>query len=313
MPISEFDIIARYFTPASVGRDDVLVGVGDDGAVLQIPAGTTLVVSTDTLVRDVHFSDDYSPGDIGYKALAVNLSDLAAMAAQPAWASLALTLPRADEGWIADFARGFLDLAEAHGVALVGGDLTRGPLTVTVGVYGFTPTGLSLRRSGARPGDEIFVTGTLGDAALALCGLPSPHRAYLETRLRRPTPRVAEGLTVRGLASGGIDISDGLAADLAHLLTQSGCGATVYLERLPLSQALRALDDPDRRRALALAGGDDYELCFTVPPPQRPMLESRWHGAPMTCIGRIEASPGLRWICADGSTYHPPAEGYRHF
>ena len=152
MPISEFDIIARYFTPSSVGRDDVLVGVGDDGAVLQIPAGSTLVVSTDTLVRDVHFSDDYSPGDIGYKALAVNLSDLAAMAAQPAWASLALTLPRADEGWIADFARGFFDLAEAHGVALVGGDLTRGPLTITVGVYGFVPTGLSLRRSGATSG-----------------------------------------------------------------------------------------------------------------------------------------------------------------
>ena len=142
----------------------------------------------------------------------------------------------------------------------------------------------------------------------ALTGLPSPHGAYLETRLRRPTPRVAEGLTVRGLASGGIDISDGLAADLAHLLTQSGCGATVYLERLPLSPALRALDDPDRRRALALAGGDDYELCFTVPPQQRPMLESRWRGAPMTSIGRIEASPGLRWICADGSTYHPPRE-----
>ncbi|MBA2591301.1 MAG: thiamine-phosphate kinase [Gammaproteobacteria bacterium] len=313
MPISEFDIIARYFTPASVGRDDVLVGVGDDGAVLQVPAGSALVVSTDTLVRDVHFSDDYSPEDIGYKALAVNLSDLAAMAAQPAWASLALTLPRADEGWIADFARGFFDVAEAHGVALVGGDLTRGPLTITVGVYGFAPTGLSLRRSGARPGDEIFVTGTLGDAALCLAGLPSPHRAYLETRLRRPTPRVAEGLSVRGLASGGIDISDGLAADLGHLLTQSGCGATVYLDRLPLSPALRALDDPDRRRALALAGGDDYELCFTVPPQQRPVLESRWRGAPITCIGRIESSPGLRWISADGSAYHPPREGYRHF
>ena len=188
--------------------------------------------------------------------------------------------------------------------------MTRGPLTITVGVYGFAPTGLSLRRNGARPGDEIFITGTLGDAALALCGLPSPHRAYLEKRLRRPTPRVAEGLTVRGLASGGIDISDGLAADLAHLLTR---GATVYLERLPLSPALRALDDPDRRRALAVAGGDDYELCFTVPPPQRQRLESRWRGAPMTSIGRIEASPGLRWICADGRAYHPPREGYRHF
>jgi thiamine-monophosphate kinase len=313
MPISEFDIIARYFTPASVGRDDVLVGVGDDGAVLEVPAGLVLVVSTDTLVRDVHFSDDYSPGDIGYKALAVNLSDLAAMAAQPAWATLALTLPRADEGWIADFARGFFDLAEAHGMALVGGDLTRGPLTITVCVYGFAPTGLSLRRSGACPGDEIFVTGTLGDAALCLADLPSPHRAYLETRLRRPTPRVAEGLSLRGLASAGIDLSDGLAADLGHLLIQSGCGATVYLERLPLSPALRAVDDPDRRRALALAGGDDYELCFTVPPSLRPMLESQWRGAPMTSIGRIEARPGLRWICADGSAYHPPREGYRHF
>ncbi|MGH8471934.1 MAG: thiamine-phosphate kinase, partial [Gammaproteobacteria bacterium] len=263
--------------------------------------------------RDVHFSDDYSPGDIGYKALAVNLSDLAAMAAQPAWATLALTLPRADEGWIADFARGFFDLAEAHGVALVGGDLTRGPLTITVCVYGFAPTGLSLRRNGACPGDEIFVTGTLGDAALCLADLPSPHRAYLERRLRRPTPRVAEGLSLRGLASAGIDLSDGLAADLGHLLIQSGCGATVYLERLPLSPALRILDDSGRRRALAVAGGDDYELCFTVPPSLRPMLESRWRGAPMTPIGRIEARPGLRWICPDGSAYHPPREGYRHF
>jgi thiamine-monophosphate kinase len=189
----------------------------------------------------------------------------------------------------------------------------RRPLTITVGVYGFAPPALSLRRSGARPGDEIFVTGTLGDAALCLTGLPSPHGAYLETRLRRPTPRVPEGLTVRGVASSGIDISDGLAADLAHLLTLSGCGAMVYLERLPLSPALRALDDPDRRRAFAVAGGDDYELCFTVPPQQRPVLESRWRGAPITSIGRIEVTPGLRWICADGSAYHPPREGYRHF
>ncbi len=310
---SEFDIIARYFTPRGALRDDVRVGVGDDGAVLHVPAGSDLVVSTDTLVRNVHFSDDTPPEDIGYKALAVSLSDLAAMAAEPAWATLALTIPSADEAWIAAFARGFFELAEFHHLALVGGDLTRGPLSITAAVYGYAPTGICLRRGGARPGDEIFVTGTLGDAALALAEGPHAEHACLLARLRRPTPRVAEGLALRGLASSGIDISDGLCADLGHLLIQSGCGATVDLETLPLSPALRAVQDPERRFMLALAGGDDYELCFTVPPGHRKALESRWNGAPMTCIGRIEAAPGSRWRRADGAPYHPPAEGYRHF
>ncbi len=313
MPVSEFEIIARYFTPAPGGRGDVEAGVGDDGAVLRVPNGSELVVTTDTLVREVHFSGDDPPEDIGYKALAVNLSDLAAMAAQPAWATLALTLPRADEDWIAAFARGFFDLAERYEVALVGGDLTRGPLTVTVGAYGLVPAGFCLRRNGARPGDEIFVTGTLGDAALALADPSSAGHPSLLARLHRPEPRVAEGLFLRGLASSAIDVSDGLAADLGHLLVQSGCGATVYLAELPLSSALLAVEDPGRRYALALAGGDDYELCFTLPPERRTALESRWKGAPMTRIGRIEATPGIRWLGADGIAYPPTEEGYRHF
>lgn len=310
MPLSEFELIARYFSRPPTRRRDVVLGVGDDGAVLRVPPGADLVVSTDTLVQGVHFSADYAPEDIGYKALAVNLSDLAAMAAEPAWATLALTLSAADEAWIASFARGFFELADTHEVALVGGDLTRGPLCITVGIYGLAPAGQCLSRGGAGPGDGVYVTGTLGDAALALAG-PSSSASLL-ARLRRPTPRVAEGRSLRNLATSGIDISDGLAADLGHLLTRSGHGATVYLERLPLSDALRQLADPERRLALALSGGDDYELCFTVPAHQERALVSGWCGAPITRIGHIEADPGLRWRDAEGNAYRPPP-AYRHF
>lgn len=313
--LSEFEIIRRFFRDRALGGDDVIAGIGDDGAILRPPEHADLVVSVDMLVVEVHFGREAAAEDIGHKALAVNLSDLAAMGAEPAWTTLALAIPAADEVWLNGFSRGFLDLARRHGVKLVGGDLTRGPLTITVGVYGFVPRGAGLRRMGARPGDLVYVTGTLGDAALGL--LVSQGRAqaeeifrdYLNARLHRPTPRLAEGMALRARASSAIDLSDGLVSDLGHLLAASGVGATIELDRLPLSPAVQAFGDARTRFELALAGGDDYELCFTLVPGSHVTLGS----TPAHCIGRIEEQAGLRFVCADGTRFVPRSTGYRHF
>jgi thiamine-monophosphate kinase len=313
--LSEPEIIRRYFLDRASGGDDVIVGIGDDGAILRPPEHADLVVSVDMLVAEVHFGREASAEDIGYKALAVNLSDLAAMGAEPAWATLALALPAADEGWLDGFSRGFLELARRHGVKLVGGDLTRGPLAIAVGVYGFVPRGTGLRRTGARPGDLVYVTGTLGDAALGL--LISQGRAeteeifwdHLNARLYRPAPRIAEGLALRGRASSAIDLSDGLVSDLGHLLAASGAGATIDIDSLPLSPAVQAVGDARTRFELALAGGDDYELCFTLAPGSHITLES----TSAHCIGRIEEQAGLRFVRADGTRFVPGSAGYRHF
>lgn len=335
MSASEFDLIRRYFTEPAGGRADVQLGIGDDAAVLRPPLGMELVAAIDTLVAGVHFPPDTDAESIGHKALAVNLSDLAAMGAEPAWAMLALTLPQADERWLAGFARGFFALARAHNVALIGGDTTRGPLTVSVQIQGFVPPGAAFRRGGARPGDVIYVTGTLGDAGLALLlgrepGIGSPDtRAYLRRRLDRPQPRVQEALRLRGLAQAAIDVSDGLLADLGHILEASGVGATLDLAQLPLSPAFRAGLDALSAAAhpvlrqftsglawadLALSSGDDYELCFTVSPHQRVQMDALTAaGLPCTCIGAIDAEPGLRCRLADGSPYQPPRCGYDHF
>jgi len=238
--MTEFTLIERIRARAAT-RPDVLLGIGDDAALLAVPAGQALVVTTDTLIAGVHFPAETAPADIGWKALAVNLSDLAAMAATPAWCTLALTLPDADGDWVDAFLDGFLELAEQHGVALVGGDTTGGPLSITVTAQGFVPSDVALRRDGAQAGDDIWVTGTLGDAAGGLAqwqrqGLMS---AKLRHRLDRPTPRVAAGLGLRGLAHAAIDVSDGLAADLGHVLAASRLGAEVELGRLPTSRSLR--------------------------------------------------------------------------
>jgi len=317
---TEFDIIRRYFTRQPVKRKEVLAGIGDDAAVLQLPPDRELLVCIDTLVAGVHFPLDTPATAIGHKALAVNLSDLAAMGGEPAWATLALTLPEPDPDWLEAFASGFFALAGRYGVQLVGGDTTRGPLTVTVQAHGFAPPGQALRRKGARPGDRIYVTGTLGDAGLAL-RFPESAAGGLDTRLDYPEPRLEAGSLLRGLASAAIDISDGLLADLGHLLEGDDLGASLQVDDLPRSgsflAALRGLDaaPPGLYYELPLSSGDDYELCFTVPGYRCAEVERRLGELPCGCkaIGTIEAQPGIRCYLQDGGGYQPRGAGYLHF
>ena len=318
----EYALIRRYFQDLTAARDDVVRGIGDDAAVLTVPAGHELVVSTDTLVCDVHFPAATAPADIGFKSLAVNLSDLAAMGAEPRWATLALTLPAADASFLEPFCRGFAESARDQCVALVGGDLTRGPLSITVQIMGTVPAGAALLRSGARPGDQIWVTGELGSAALGLAlvqgrhpGLGSEFDACVR-RLNRPEPRVHAGLLLRDVASAAIDVSDGLFTDLNHVMRASGVGAQVELARLPLGAALMALSGEPERWQYALGGGDDYELCYTVPAAQAAGLAWRLQasGCAATCIGAVTTGTGVRWLSAGGAPVDfSGSTGFQHF
>jgi len=316
MPLSEFGLIDAYFRDVGA-RADVRTGVGDDGAVLMPPPGQDLVAVVDTLVEGVHFPAGSDARSIGHRALAVNLSDIAAMGATPAWALLALTLPRADESWLAAFTRGFGELARAHGVQLVGGDTTSGPLSVTVQVLGFVPQRQALLRTGARAGDIVHVTGTPGEAACGLALLqgheprgdaPAAAIEGLRQRFLFPQPRADIGLRLVGIASACIDISDGLAGDLAKLAQASHCGAEIDHALLPLSDALRACVGDDAAGQYALTGGDDYELCFTVPPARLGALA----GLPCTAIGRIVEAPGLRLRRGD-NVIEFSHSGFDHF
>jgi thiamine-monophosphate kinase len=315
--MSEFDLIHQYLTGVGAARDDVLVDVGDDCALLQVPADRELAVSIDTLVAGVHFLPDCDPEALGYKALAVGLSDLAAMGAEPAWATLALTLPDADPDWLAAFARGFGELAAVEDVRLVGGDLTRGPLTISAQVHGLVPRGHALRRSGARPGDLVCVSGAIGDAGLALRHLQQHEHLgdYLRRRLERPVPRVALGELLRGVATAAIDLSDGLISDLGHLLAASGCGARIELDRLPMADQVAGVVTTSGDWHLPLASGDDYELCFTIGPEHASELAvlSAAAGCPLTRIGEIDAQSGLRFVLDDGRPWVPRRTGYDHF
>jgi len=313
----EFTLIDRIRARATT-RGDVALGIGDDAALLRVPAGQLLAVSTDTLVAGRHFPDDTDAADLGWKALAVNLSDLAAMGAAPAWCTLALTLPRADVTWLDAFCDGFLELAQVHDVALVGGDTTAGPLSVTVTVHGFVADAGASRRDAARVGDEVWVTGTIGDAAGGLKqwqgrGLAS---AKLRHRLDRPTPRVEAGIALRGLARAAIDLSDGLAADLGHVLAASGVGAEIELGRLPTSGPL-ADQFPDERERwqLQLSGGDDYELCFTAPAADAFAIEQALAACDTigTVVGRIVAGAGLSLRTPDGEAFDLAGAGFDHF
>jgi len=318
--VTEFELIERYFARLGPRRKDVALGIGDDAALIDVPAGQQLVVAADTLVAGRHFPAGARADDIGWRALAVNLSDIAALGATPAWATLALTLPAVDEDWLEAFAAGFALLAGQHEVALVGGDTTRGPLVLTVQLLGYLAPGTALRRSGARPGDLLYVTGWPGDAAAGLAliegrlGGSGAARTALEERFRRPEPRVAFGQRLKGSASACIDVSDGLAGDLGRLAAASGVGAVVRAAELPLSRALHALAGPERALEFALGGGDDYELLFTVPPAGRAALAgvAAGSGAPAChCIGEIVAGRGVRILGKRGEL--PVPRGWDHF
>jgi len=307
--VDEFELIRHYFLRPTVAAG-VITGIGDDGAVLQAAADRDLVVVMDTLVSGVHFPDGIDAFDVGFRAVAVNLSDIAAMAAKPRWMTLALTLPHAGREWLARFAEGLHAAAGEYDVSLVGGDTTYGKtLVISVQITGDVPRGKALLRSGARPGDHIFVTGTVGDAAAGL-ELVSQGRPdhYLVPRFLRPSARVAYGQLLPGIASAAIDLSDGLFADLAKLLAASGVGGVLELENLPLSQELCANFDADTARRFALAGGDDYELCFTSPAMEVPA----GNGFAVTRIGMVTAAGGLQ--CRDhGEAVAFSDRGYRHF
>ncbi|HET9108612.1 MAG TPA: thiamine-phosphate kinase [Steroidobacteraceae bacterium] len=320
MPLSEFELIDRFFRGCGAKRADVRVGVGDDAAILECPAGMELVAAMDTLVDGVHFPHGSPPASVGHRALAVNLSDLAAMGARPAWALLALTLPSAEESWLSEFAAGMSALARAHDVALVGGDTTSGPLCVTVQVLGFAPRASALLRSGGKAGDAVFVSGTPGDASAGLAieqgKLPGGGEAaaYLRERFLHPAPRLALGERLRSHASACIDVSDGLLADAGKLARASGCGVEIACEMLPVSPALARSVGEERARELALTGGDDYELCFSVRPAQIARLlaelpPQRWG---YTRIGTLRERAGAEAL-RGGAVMSLPACGYDHF
>ena len=319
--MAEFALIETIRQRCVRGRGDVVLGIGDDAAVVAVPPDCELVVCTDTLVAGVHFTHDTAAADIGWKSLAVNLSDLAAMGATPAWALLALTLPTADTGFVEGFADGFAALAAEHGVSLTGGDTTSGPLTITVTVHGFVPKGRALRRDRARVGDTVWVSGTLGDAAAALRerdsngDISAESHASLRARLDRPQPRVDLGILLREFASSCIDISDGLLADLGHVATASGVGIEIDVLRLPASPALLDRVPMEQRHALQLAGGDDYELAFTVAPERIPLLQQAIarNAIPITLVGRVVANSGVRALDAEGRALELPRAGWEHF
>ena len=318
MSDTEFDIIRRYFTRQLPDRKDVVTGIGDDAALLRVPAGMELVVCVDTLVEGVHFPVGTSAAAVGHKALAVNLSDLAAMGAEPAWVTLALTLPAPDADWLDGFSRGFFKLADRFAVQLVGGDTTQGPLSITVQAHGFVPQGKALQRRGAQPGDHLYVTGNLGDAGLALLLRNDADKA-LQQRLDYPEPRLATGQALRDIASAAIDISDGLLADLGHLLAYAQLGASVSVDDVPTSAAFNAAlqqgRDLTRLRNLPLAAGDDYELCFTVPEDSLAQLDTVRSEFCCSCtrIGTVEKQAGIRCYTTDGAVYAAAVGGYEHF
>jgi thiamine-monophosphate kinase len=310
MPVSEFALIQRFFTQQPIKNSSTRLGIGDDCALMSIPEGFELAITTDTMVENVHFFAGTDPELLGHKLLAVNLSDLAAMGAKPVSVTLALTLPKVDENWLTAFARGLLSLAERHSVDLIGGDTTSGPLTLTVQAMGLVPKGRALRRSAARPGDFIYMTGLLGDAGLGLKikqGYSCADSDAALTRFNRPEPQIEAGQALIGIANACIDLSDGLAGDLGHILEQSRVGACLDWDALPLSKAVLAYINDTGDWAMPLTAGDDYELCFTVSPEQAAQLT-----VAATKIGIIEAQPGLR-LNKSGIIKPLEVKGFEHF
>lgn len=317
--MNEFELIRQFCSYQTVNRSDVIVASGDDCAVLDIPSDQQLAVTVDTLVAGTHFPWNTSAFDIGFKALAVNLSDLAAMGATPTWVTFALTLPEISPPWIEEMAKGFFSLATRYNVQLVGGDLTKGALSLTLQAQGLVPKGKALTRNGAKSGDLIYVTHTLGDAGLGLqialdkFDVNIQSQEYLLERLNRPEPRVDIGKSLIGIANSAIDISDGFAADLNHILEKSLVGAVVFVDRLPLSSVLRTSVAFEQCVELALHAGDDYELCFTIPKDKQKLLEQLPHTELLTCVGEITSQLGLSFQFTDGRQFHGSIDGYQHF
>jgi thiamine-monophosphate kinase len=319
--LSEFELIRRYFThPAP----RTVLGVGDDAALVRVAPGRELVVAADLLISGRHFFPDADPRAVGHKALAVNLSDMAAMGATARWATLALALPRAEPAWLKAFAAGFMALARRHAVALIGGDTTRGPLAICVQILGEVPAGQALLRSGARRGDDVWVSGTIGDAALAVAArkgqveLTPRERARLGARLDRPMPRLALGKALLGIANSAIDISDGLCADLGHICEGSALSARIEFERLPVSEIVRKRLDLRPVQSAVVSGGDDYELCFTAPRARRAavLAAARRAGVRVTQVGSMQPiarRPGVTVLGPDGQALRPARGGYDHF
>jgi thiamine-monophosphate kinase len=318
--MKEFELIDRFFNLKSGNRKDVIKGIGDDCTLLSVPRGQRLAVTMDTLVAGVHFLADSNAADIAHKAVAVNLSDLSAAGAEPAWLMLSLTMPEYDEEWLTTFSQSLKRIADFFGVQVVGGDTCRGPLSITIQAHGFVPEAVFLTRSGASAGELICVTGDLGDAALGLkvarneLQVPPAIASQLLKKYATPYPRIAAGIALRGRATAAIDISDGLLADVNHISQQSGVGALLRWERIPISNAARSLNDNPLAMQAALTGGDDYELCFTV---KEQDLEATTHaletvGAPCIPIGRLTGKPGVR-LLKDKEEVILDTLGYQHF
>ena len=317
MSLSEFSIINTYFRQKSKSKR-VIAGIGDDAAVVEIPTDTQIVTSIDTLVKDIHFSGDTLPRNVGYKVLAVGLSDLSAMGATPDTALLALTLEKANKKWLEDFSEGFFSLAEEYGVTLVGGNLTAGPLCISVVVNGIVPRGGAIYRSGAKVGDLIYVTGTIGDAGLALALLNQKYKKvdpFLLKRLHCPSPRIKAALALRGIANAAIDISDGLIADLEKITNASRVGATIHADQIPLSENLKRHYTLKKRWNYALTSGDDYELCFTV--PNRKISQLKKHFKDLDCgyqcIGKIVEGTTVLIVDEKNQQLKIAKKGYEHF
>ena len=310
MSITEFELIRRYFTTPQLINPVNKLGVGDDCALLQIPKGYQLAVTADTMVEGVHFFPGSNPYQLGHKLLAVNLSDLASMGAIPVAVTLALTMPKIDESWLQRFAEGLLQLASHYSIDLIGGDTTSGPLTLTLQAMGIVPESGAMRRLGAKAGDLIYITGMLGDAGLGLKICQGYQCADSEQALQRfnmPVPRVTEGQAIRSVAHACIDLSDGLASDLGHILEESGVGACIDWDNIPLSNAVKTYINESGDWKMPLSAGDDYELCFTVPPENIANI-----AIPAKQIGIIESEPGLR-MKREGRITNLKAKGFEHF
>ncbi|WP_220732299.1 thiamine-phosphate kinase [Shewanella morhuae] len=318
--MKEFQLIECYFSNRGPTRRDVKLGIGDDCALVQPAENKSIAISCDTLVENVHFFPDMPPAALGYKALAVNLSDLAAMGAEPAWMTLALTLPDVDETWLGGFSEGLFEAANYYGIALIGGDTTRGPRAINITVHGQVPQGKALTRHGAKAGDWIYVTGTLGDSALGLDIIRGAQQAkaenkeFLINRHYRPTPRVLAGQALRSLASSAIDLSDGFISDISHILKAAEVGAIVDVNCIPLSLAMKDTVSEEHALGYALTGGEDYELLFTVPESQKGALETTLNhtGTKFVRVGQICAGSKLK-LQLNGEPFIPPYYGFEHF